>query len=387
MRIVRSLLVLAVLALSASLVAFAQTDVHFPSDPQGAMQAARESVAGGDLPGAIKALALYVAAHPHEADPQRLLGDLYYRAGNLPMAEQTYRAILLYRPGDKETHNRLGAVYATENRIDDAIAEYERSLPGADSVPDLVRLHEIKGDLGTYEVERERLAFENPNDAEAQLELAKVYLATHRPELAVVYFRKALGDAPGSLLAMNGLGMAYMDERDYTDAITTFQSCRDEDLQNYPCTVNLGATYLEMNKLDDAGKILELAHRLQPEQPEALVNFGYLADSRDDWKGAIRYYLEALSVYPYSIDAYIDLGYEYESHKLYALAQQALVKGLSVDPRDGRLHFLLGETYADQGQDDLARAQFQLASQSDDPAIKRIALARVAALAALPHRP
>ncbi|MBV9271316.1 MAG: hypothetical protein JO165_09485, partial [Candidatus Eremiobacteraeota bacterium] len=112
---------------------------------------------------------------------------------------------------------------------------------------------------------------------------------------------------------------------------------------------------------------------------EAIVNCGYLADARGDWKKAINFYLQALSVYPYAIDAYIDLGVTYEQHKLYTLAQSVLLKGLAVAPTDGRLHVVLGQTYADQGQTALARAQFKDAEQSDDPEVRSIAQARIAA--------
>ncbi|HZZ65058.1 MAG TPA: tetratricopeptide repeat protein, partial [Candidatus Baltobacteraceae bacterium] len=150
-----------------------QADTSMPSDPRGAMQAARERVASGNLGGAVTGLQSYVESHPGEIGPERLLGDLYYRKGELARAEATYRHILAYAPLDKETHSRLGSVYATENRVDDAIAEFNRSLPGTDSVPDLVRLHMRKGDLKTYKRTVQERADSNPSDAEAQSELGQ----------------------------------------------------------------------------------------------------------------------------------------------------------------------------------------------------------------------
>lgn len=356
-----------------------QRDVTLPSDPDGAIRHAREQVAAGDLSGAIKELARYVAAHPEEALPARLLGDLYYRAGDLHKAELTYGDILRQYPRDKETHNRLGAVYATQNRIDDAIDEFNRSLPGTDSVPDLVRLHELKGDFARYEEQKERFASDYPTDPEAQLEIAKVYQATHRPVLAIGAYRRALDNAPDDLIAFNGLGLAYMDLHDYADATLFFKRCIGRDPMNYPCIDNLGAAYLETKQFDAAEKQLNAAHKIAPERSEAIVNFGYLSDARGDWKKAINYYLQALAVYPYAVDAYIDLGVTYEQHKLYTLAQSVLLKGLAIAPNDGRLHVVLGQTYVDQGQMALARAQFKAAATSDDPEVRSIAQARIAA--------
>ncbi|HVA33343.1 MAG TPA: tetratricopeptide repeat protein, partial [Candidatus Baltobacteraceae bacterium] len=96
----------------------------FASDPEGAIREARQRIAAGDLDGAVGKLAVYVVAHPGEVGPARFLGDLYYRQGQLGKAEEVYRQLLRLNPKDKETHNRLGVVYATENRVDDAIFQF-----------------------------------------------------------------------------------------------------------------------------------------------------------------------------------------------------------------------------------------------------------------------
>ncbi len=358
-----------------------------PSDPLGAIDRARDRVAAGDLDGAIRGLATYVAGHPGEIGPARLLGDLYYRRGNLREAETTYVTILAYAPSDKETHSRLGSVYATENRVDDAIAEFNRSLPGTDSVPDLVELHLRKGDFKKYEAERQKAAKDYPTDAEAQLELGQVYEAIHQPALGMTYFRRALDNDPGSLLALNGLGLSYMDEENYDAAISSFKDCLGRDGYNYACMDNLGATYLESQHYPLASTTLEQARRLAPERGEALVNLGYLADVDGDWKRAVSLYVQAMTVYPYSPDPYIDLGYTYNMHGLYQLAQEALVKGLAVAPLDGRLHFLLGDAYQHQGNRTMAEQQYKAAAGADDldPDVQRLAQQRVATFEHVPH--
>lgn len=362
-------------------------NAQLPSDPQGAMQRARERVAAGDLNGAIASLAGYVFGHPGEPGPERLLGDLYFRRGNLKKAEDTYLHVLAYAPNDKETHNRLGSVYATENRIDDAITEFNRSLPGTDSVPDLVLLHLRKGDFNRYKQERETVAKDYPTDPEAQLELGQVYEAIHQPQSAILYFRRALDNDPSSIMALNGLGLAYLDEHLYTPAIDQFNACLRRDGGNYACQDNLGAAYLESAQYPTAEKVLNEAHRIAPEQSEALVNLGYLNDVRGDWKKAVSLYVQAMTIYPYSPDAYIDLGFTYNAHGLYQLAQEALIKGLAVAPFDGRLHFLLGDAYEHQGNHALAEQQYKAAAGVDDldPDVKRLAQQRVATLERNPH--
>lgn len=356
----------------------------FEFDTQGVILAARSRVAADDLKGAIALLATYYAAHPTDPLPARLLGDLYYRAGDVAKAEDTYRKILALYPDDKETHNRLGAALAAENRVNEAIAEYEASLPGTDAVFDLVNLHQRRGDLAQYVAKLEAAAHVAPTSSDAQGELAQAYLALYRLNEARTYFNRALNDNPQSLTALNGIALVDMDEHDYDGAFDMLGKCLVIDPDNYSCTVNIAAADLETAAYDKAEPLLKRANALEPERPEALINFGYLADVRDDWKSAVVWYLKALEMSPYSRDAYFNLGLEYELHALYPQAQAVLIKGLAVAPTDGGLHDALGMTYRALGENDLARVQFQQAATSLDPRYATLARTNYAELTATP---
>jgi tetratricopeptide (TPR) repeat protein len=345
----------------------------FVSDPQGAIRAARERIAAGDLPGAVKYLEIYVVSHPGEAGPERFLGDLYYRQGRFDKAEAVYQHILAHSPGDRETHNRLGVVYATQNRVDEAIEQFNKALPGTDSVADLVAMHLRKGDLAQYRQQMQHLADMQPTDADIQAEMGQILAALHKPADALAFFMRALDNDPQSMTALNGLGLAYFDLQNYTEAEKDFRACLHLDNANYTCTNNLGAAYLQAGDDDVAKPYLIRAHSLAPERPEALVNFGFLADRRGDWKRAVDFYVQATVVGPYLPEAYVDLGIDYEHNNLYQLAQAALLKGIAAAPQDGRIRYLLAKAYAQQGQKSLALDQLKIAEQSLDPDVARLA--------------
>lgn len=387
---VTGLLVLA-LALAVGGRAAAQTKIVndpsvfepvFVSDPTGAIHAAREKIAAGDLAGAVKGLEIYVVSHPGEAEPERFLGDLYYRQGRLDKAEETYQHILYHLPNDRETHNRLGVVYATENRVDEAITQFDKALPGTDSVADLVAMHLRRGDLPEYQQRMERLAAAQPNNADIQAEMGQVYAALHRPADAERFFKRALDSDPHSLTAINGLGLAYLDMHAYDAAERQFETCMALDTANYTCTNNLGVAYLQAGDDADSKPYLLRARSLAPERPEALVNFGFLADRSGDWKRAVDYYVRATQVGPYLPEAYIDLGIDYEHNGLYGLAKAALLKGIAAAPEDGRIRYLLAVAYNAQGDKSLALAQLKVAERSLDPDVARIASEESAKLAA-----
>src|SRR5580658_513625 len=85
---------------------------------------ARKNVAQGKLDDAIALLNDYTAKHPLDVEPERYLGDLYYRQADLKSAEMVYKRVLAVNPHDRETHNRLGGIYAAEDRVSDAIDEF-----------------------------------------------------------------------------------------------------------------------------------------------------------------------------------------------------------------------------------------------------------------------
>jgi len=360
---------------------------YFESTPEAAIRRARERVAQGDLRGAIHELALYVAAHPDEIAPARFLGDLYYRAGDLKEAEVTYTAILTRDPSDKETHDRLGVVYATEHRTDAAISEFEKSLPGTDAIDDLVVLHRIRGDLPAFRRQIEDAVRADPSDVLNRLELGELDLALHLDDAAERAFASALGSpiALQRLAAYNGLGLVAFDELDWRRALPEFEACLKLDPEYYPCLVNAGAADLHLSRLDEARVVLERARTLEPERPEAWVNLGYLADDNGDWKTAIADYAQAIADGPYESDAYVDIGLDYIEHRLYRLAEAALLKGIACVPYDGRLHVLLGDVYSAEGLAGLAATQYRAAAGSDDAVARAVARERLDALKAPPR--
>jgi tetratricopeptide (TPR) repeat protein len=338
-----------------------------------AIAAARKRVAAGDLVGAIALMATYVAAHPTESAPARYLADLRYRSGDVAGAERGYLAILALAPNDRETHNRLGGVYAAQDRVADAIAEFQKSLPDFGAYGHLVELHRRLGDLDRFEAEYRRAADDHPLDAGAQYAIGVIYRNERKTGLAIASLERALALQPGACPVFAELGSAYLDANRVDAAVGVLRRCLALEPNNYAALVNLGDAEIAQNDLAKARLHFERANVVRPDGPEALIDLGYIEDSAHDWDGAVAFYLRAIGVDPLARDAYVDLGYDYDQHRLYTLAEAAFLKGLSVSPSDGRLHYLLGVTYADQGKRDLARMEYQRAVASDEPEVARAA--------------
>ena len=384
-----------VLAFAAALVvaqtgpAFAAPATPAPSTPADAettkgdpvvLDAARAKVAAGDTKGAIDGLSPYVAAHPGDAAAGRLLGDLYFRVPDYAKAEKIWKALVAATPDDRETHSRLGALYAVQDRISEAMTEFQLSLPSRTGYVGLVMIHKRNGDLQQYLGDLENSTDQHPFDVAKWAELGQAQRALRHLELSYDAFSHVAAIRPSSCPARVDVAYALVDLGRLDPAIAHLKACLAVDANYYPAVVNLGEAYLEKADYPNARSYLDRALALRPEGPEALVDIGYVYDTQGDWKTAITYYNRAIRSDPMRPEAYIDLGYDYNEHRLFPLAEAAYLKGLSVSSDDGRLHYMLAVTYNLQGKIALARDQYQHALASEEPIVVRAARAELALL-------
>ena len=339
----------------------AESTTLFAQDLDATIDTWRAEAVNGQLSAVISKLEDFVRRYPDNKGPARLLGDLYFRKSDLPAAERTYKRILARYPDDSETWNRLGGLYAAEDRVNDAIAAFNRSVPDPNEYPTLVALHRRRGDLADFESMVASDAQRNPTDEQKLLSYGMVLRGVGKHDQAIAVFKQALNfSQPNERCpALDDLAVAYADVHRLNDAIPLLQSCLASNSKDYSALVNLGEAYIELNHLSDARDLLDRAIRVKIDKPEAYVDIGYIDDVSQNWKSAVANYQKAIAVDPLWRDAYIDLGYDYYSQKMYALAEAAFIKGLSVSPRDGRLSYLLGVTYRDQGKVALAKQEYE----------------------------
>jgi tetratricopeptide (TPR) repeat protein len=389
MRLLRLALVSAALlaAQAGPALASEPTTIVFPGpnaiDPA-VLDAARAKVAAGDTKGAIDGLAPYVATHPQDAAAGRLLGDLYFRVPDFAKAEKVWKAILAVDASDRDTHGRLGALYAAQDRIGDAMAEFQLSLPSRTGYVGLVTMHKRAGDLPSYLAALQRDTEQHPFDVARWSELGHAQRALHKYDAAYDAFNHVVLVRPSSCGARVDVANALVDLGRVDPAIAHLKACLAVDANYYPAVVNLGEAYLEKSDAATARPYLDRALALRPEGTEALVDIGYIYDMQSDWKTAVTYYNRAIRADPMRPEAYIDLGYDYNEHRLFPLAEAAYIKGLAVSQDDGRLHYMLAVTYNLQGKIALAREQYRHAIASEEPVVVRAAQHELALLPPAP---
>ncbi|HTJ25272.1 MAG TPA: tetratricopeptide repeat protein [Candidatus Limnocylindria bacterium] len=383
------LLVVALIVLWSARAASA--DPTSPGPPGGslpeaaaAIDAARAKVAAGDTRGAIAGLESYLAAHPEDVGAARLLGDLEFRVPDYARAEKVWRQIIAAHPDDKETHNRLGSLFAVQDRTDEAVSEFKKSLPSHGGALGLVALHQRRGDIGQFVAAEQAAADQHPLDPAPWSELGLVRRTLRQYELALQAYQHVVGLRPDSCSARVDAANVLVDLGRVDPAMEHLRRCLKVDAAYYPAVVNLGEAFLEKEDVASARPYFDRALKINPDGNEALVDTGYCYDLQRDWRTAVVYYNRAIAADPFRPEAYIDLGYDYNERRLFPQAEAAYLKGLSVSPDNGRLHYMLAVTYNVQGKIALAREQYRLAIATAEPRVVNAAKSELALLPAGP---
>jgi tetratricopeptide (TPR) repeat protein len=358
----------------AALLALPAAAADVPPAPS-ALDLARTQAAAGDL-GPLQA---FVNANSGNRDATRLLADDEAIAGRLDDAEALYHALLRTSAGDKTTHDHLGRLYAARDRLDDAIAEFEASLPDVVAYSDLVQLHRRRGDLAAFVESYRNKAYSAPFDASVQFGYGVILLRIHQPQEGLARLTTASYLSPRTCAILDELGNAQLDLGRNTEAIASFESCLRLEPNDYPALVDESVA-----RIDDTPKLarneLDRAVSLRPNRPEAYVDLGYIEDAADHSQAAADFYDRALALDPYFRDAYVNLGYNYFANGRLQLAEETFLRGLSVSHEDGRIEYLLGETLAKRGKTNLAGQAYRIATSSDEPDVAEAAKAKLSTI-------
>ncbi|HXW51830.1 MAG TPA: tetratricopeptide repeat protein, partial [Candidatus Acidoferrales bacterium] len=126
--LIATMLVTVVFICGASITRADQTPAASPSQPTAAalLAQAQSEADAGHNDTAKQILLQAVSLYPDDMALEKLLGDVQYRLENYDAAAAAYQIVLAHDPTNKEVHNRLGGVYAAQDRYDDAISEFRK---------------------------------------------------------------------------------------------------------------------------------------------------------------------------------------------------------------------------------------------------------------------
>lgn len=173
----------------------------------------------------------------------------------------------------------------------------------------------------------------------------------------------------------NNIGIAYLDQLQYADALDAFQhvvNLRPKYADSY---TNVGLTYIKWERYSEARPGLEKALALSPGNARALYYLA-LVERREGHDTAELADLEkVIAQYPQSRDTRRELGVYYYQHHEYTHARQEFEALQDIDPDSLAAHYNLAVIYGRLGMKDKAAEQAALfATKQVDPGAPTYAL-------------
>ncbi len=240
--------------------------------------------------------------------------ELLYNAKEYLLAIAIYKTILTSGECTNVVHNRLGKCFEAEGKTEEALIHYEESIayhPCLDSYKSLSRLLiRLKKDLLAAEVLSRALNLKDLSP-KIRFELYKAsgncWVRAQKHEQAEKSFKKALEINPSA------------------DEIRS----------------NLGALYLQSNKIQESKRHFQDAIASNPRNHHALSGLGYCCVAEADPKSGYNYLVQALGIElnnPTAILLLVQCAY---SIKSYATTAKFLQEYVQIAPVHSKLLFSL----------------------------------------------
>lgn len=209
------------------------------------------------------------------------LANIKKTRGFFADASQLLNKLIIDYPAYAAAHNNLGIVYYAEERLDEAIAAYQRAI-----------------DI-------------QPNYADAYYNLALALTKAKRIEQATNVYHALLTLVPGHAGAHFHYGCLLMQQEKYLEAVEQFSFLDREHPNHFETQTNLATCHLQLNRLTSAQFHYEKALALSPQDSQVLFNLGVISLGMNRVQDAIQYYLSALKINPDDVTIQQNIGAAY----------------------------------------------------------------------------
>jgi tetratricopeptide (TPR) repeat protein len=233
-------------------------------------------------------------------------GSIYFQRGYLEQAEASFRLARRDDPESAEALYGLGSVYLKLEKGAEARESFERAIKLRASYPDT--LANAWNNLGL-------LATREGHTAEA-----------------IPYFQEALKLNPDHLIALENLGNAYRQQKNWDEARKLLERAVAAGPVDAEANYSLGMVFAQLNDTDRAYEYLQRALKSRPGYPEALNNLGvlYLRTGRRDQ--AVASFEECIRVAPAFDQSYMNLARVYALEGTPDKARTVLLELLKQHP-------------------------------------------------------
>ncbi|HEX3471961.1 MAG TPA: tetratricopeptide repeat protein [Silvibacterium sp.] len=293
---------------------------------------------------------------------EKLVADSEHATGQYSESEKSNRSLFL---------ERLAILYREQNKIDQAIATYQKM---ADLGGEFAS-HAYESEVDTYrDVHQYNKATQIAREAVEKLQkqreqrgmklmLANQLADTGHADEGIAMARSMLNKTPADLEVYRQLANIYTRLRrwkDASDAIDQAEQLSTKTDDKFYIAFLRGTLFERQKLYDQAEAEFRKALTLDPTNSTTLNYLGYmLADHGMKLEEALSMIKKAVELDPQNY-AYLDsLGWAYFKLGQYNLAENQLRKAVERNSMDGTVHDHLGELYEKTGRLKLAASQWE----------------------------
>tara|TARA_Y100000590_G_scaffold446553_1_gene580446 strand:- start:231 stop:1889 length:1659 start_codon:yes stop_codon:yes gene_type:complete len=230
-----------------------------------------------------------------------------FESGKLENAKEKVLKQLQQDPNNYRAHNILGAILTKENKFDNAIIHFKKSVDlksdYAEGYNNLgtayQKLNNLKDALANYE---KALKYK-PNFAEAYNNSGTGLRLSGKFEEAINRYSKAIKLKPDYTDAFTNLGNTFVEVGEFEKAIYNFECALKIDTKYIEALINLGNTFAKMEKFEQAIDYHKRAIKIDPNHAEAYSCIGNVLAQMEKFEEGISYHRKALKINPKFVEA------------------------------------------------------------------------------------
>jgi tetratricopeptide (TPR) repeat protein len=302
------------------------------------------------------------------------------KAADYQAAERVYLQALALDPGNLESLKRLAVLQQTELKFDASIESFKRVLAlnaqypevnfflgvsyfGENDVNPAIRSFELElqvpkphprcryylalalqaaGRMDEATAQLHRVVAENPKDADALYQLARIYKSA---SLQAIDRLKALDEDSFQLHAL--MGEVYADDVRYPEAIREYQAALAKRPDAPGIHYAIAVAYWAQHELNAAQKEFLEARKENPSDALANLYLGDIAVHQERFAEAQEYLRVAEKGQPSLPQLHVLLGKCYRAQNEPEKAKAEFLAAIQADPSAAQPHYLLGQVERD----------------------------------------
>ena len=313
-----------------------------------------------------------------EKDALEQAGDIFKALNNKGGAIECYRNALKYDEKSAKLHFKYAVILDEVNNEDAAAQEYNLALKYGEKNPELLdvlenlwrsralnnpndaqayinlgTVYQMKGDYASAKNQYLKALNLAPNDRTAILNLASLYIAQGMHTMAVGQYDKLLAQNPNDTEIIKYKAAAYEAQKDYKNALAQYKAIlaiKPDDNSAKNAIADIVA-----NKFTPEQKYayMLLEANSNPQNYDLQYAYAYEMHKQKKYEDAVTFYKRAMALNPKKQENYINIAQIYTLQNNYDAALDILNKGIEQIPygaelltlKDTLLKSQAGKTY------------------------------------------